>query len=363
MKDKKLLTLVVIIGLILVLAVSSLMAACAKPAPAPAPAKPIELTYQHQLAAAPGSVPGLIADTYAKMVSERSGGRIKITTYPGGVLVAKVPEYIDATIGGLCDISTAVVIYYAARMPLTNVTQLPVPGGIVPPFGKCGDSAWQLYKKFPEIRAEWPDLKVLSLPPFSLASVHTVDKPVRRMEDLKGLKIRAPGGALGAAVKALGAIPVSGSMAELYGMLEKGVAEGATINYEGCKSVRLAELLHNHTFGVHLNHHVWFVIMSQDKWNSLPADVQKVLDECAEELVAAADKIWLDFEQEAKDFTFSGEFDPQEHIFLPPEEIARWDAVLAPIRDKWVADVEAKGLPGKKVLDEWMRLVKEQRKK
>ncbi|WP_245579903.1 TRAP transporter substrate-binding protein [Brevibacterium album] len=62
--------------------------------------------------------------------------------------------------------------------------------------------------------------------PFTLQWLYTVDRPVERPEDLRGLRIRAAGHVEGATVKALGAAPVSMSSGELYEALERGTIDG-----------------------------------------------------------------------------------------------------------------------------------------
>ena len=105
---------------------------------------------------------------------------------------------------------------------------------------------------------------------------------------------------------------------------------------------------------VDLGHDLFFIVMNQKKWDSLPPDAQKALTELSGDwAVEFTGKAWDKFDQEAAaDEKAKG----IEFISLPKQEEERWRKLISPIKDEYAADLEAKKLPGKKILDELKKL-------
>ena len=98
--------------------------------------------------------------------------------------------------------------------------------------------------------------------------------------DLAGARIRTGGGQLSEIVKALGAVPVALSVPETYNALERGVVDGTILPYEAAKAFKLAEVT-KHVVDVRIFTASQFTVMNLDKYNALPADLRKVIDELA----------------------------------------------------------------------------------
>ena len=178
------------------------------------------------------------------------------------------------------------------------------------------------------------------------------------MADLKGMKIRAGGGPTMDTVVALGATGISLHYAEITEALEKGVVEGVFIGAQGLKSVWTADYCKFMTL-------TWYggfdlaILMNLDTYNRLPPDIRKVFDELfngpfREHMIWS----WEQTEEVGWDY---GRETGVEYITLSAEEKARWDATVTPVLDKWASDKDAKGLPGRAILDEFIRLVKKHR--
>ncbi|GAG07092.1 unnamed protein product, partial [marine sediment metagenome] len=149
---------------------------------------------------------------WAKRLEERTNGRLKVTVFPGGTL-SKIKENYDATIAGVCDVGMYVPAYAAGRFPLSNAMNLPM---LFPSSTAASQAAWDLYQRFPEMKAEYSDTRLLFFyftPPYE---IHTVKKAVHTMKDLKGLQIRTAGPISAKIMGAFGASPVAISMPEAY---------------------------------------------------------------------------------------------------------------------------------------------------
>jgi len=340
---------VLVISIALVLVAAALSAACA-PAPAPAPAAPIELKLAESMSPK-HKMTTHGYEAWAKMVEEATNGRVKVTVFPGGAL-AKTPEAYDATIAGVADVAMIVQsVVGEARFPLTMVMNLPM---IFPNATVASRVAQELYEKFPEIRAEYSEVKVLFFYSTSAYQLHTAEKPVHTLEVLKGLQIRAAGRMAGEIVKALGATPVNIPMDEAYMALSKGVIDGLVAAFGPLGAFKLTEVTKYHVDNADLYTSVFCVVMNLDKWNSLPPDIQKAIDEISGATGAELFGTVFDStgEPDIKALTEMGDI----FITLTPEEKARWVEAVMPLREQWLADMAAKGLPGDKVLNEALRL-------
>jgi TRAP-type C4-dicarboxylate transport system substrate-binding protein len=291
-------------------------------------------------------------EVWAKMVEEVTDGRVKVSVFPGSILT-NVMESYDATIAGVCDIAMVPQSFEPERFPLSMVMNAPLdlPNALV-----SGKVAWDLYQKFPEIQAEYRDTKVLFFYSTSAYQLHTVKKPIHTKEDVEGLLIRCGGPDDTVVIKALGGVPQFMPMPEAYLALEKGVLDGHMGPFGPMPGFKLDEVLFYHLENANFHTNIFAVVMNLDKWNSLPSDIQEAIDEISG--TAAAVLFGEVFDR--TDILAIQAMKDKGHTFtnLSPEEKARWDGFLKDILNEWVAEQEAKGLPGQEVLDEALRLGK-----
>jgi len=226
---------------------------------------------------------------------------------------------------------------------------------------KSGVTATKLinayYKKFQP--KEFDEVKVLYLHAHGPGLIHTTKKPVQKLEDLKGLKLRGTG--LSAKIAtALGAAPVGTTMPETYAALRTGVAEGALSPLMALKDFRWGELIKYSIENYGSSYSVgFFVVMNKNKWNALPPDVQKVFTQVSEEYTDKVGALWDQTDKDAVEFMKS-----KGVKFLPlsKEEDARWAATVKHLQDDYVAAMKAKGLPGDQALKFCLDFIKANQK-
>ena len=278
-------------------------------------------------------------DQWCKEVEKRTNGTVKITQFAGGTLTPPTQTYISVT-RGVADLGLSFFSYTMGRFPFMEVLDLPLGYR----SGYVGNKlANEFYKKFKP--KELDDVKVMFLmtsPPHMLFA----KKPVKNLEDLKGLKIRSTGTS-SKVVEALGGAPVAMPMSYAYDALSRGVAQGIIGPYEPMKGFRLAEVVDNSveygTAYVGSN----YVVMNKDKWNSLPVNTQKIIEQLNVEWVEKMGKLWDELDKEGKDvFLQKG----GKVVVLTKEENVRWAARLRPMLDEYVKNMKAKGLPGEEAL-------------
>ena len=308
-------------------------------------ADPIKLSYAN-FPPAP-TFPCVQMERWKAEVEKRTNGQVLIQTYPGGTLLG-AKEMMDGVIAGQADIGNLCQAYQPGRFLFSNATALPL--GI--PNAKVGSLVlWDLYKKYqPE---EFAKVKVLTM--FTTAPSNIMSKkPIRTLEDMKGVSLRASGGA-GEILNAWGANMVGMPMSATPEALQKGVVQGLFSSLEVLKDFKFAELCKYATMTDTVIY-PFAVVMNLDKWNSLPDDVKKVMDDLGTEQAEWTGNYMDNHVQEA--IEWSKKEQNVEFIELPAEEKAKWDAKLEFITAKWIEEAKAKGLPAEEIVQDIKDLTK-----
>jgi len=284
-----------------------------------AEAAPIKLTFSIFFPATHGQAKA--AMDWAKEVEKGTNGKVQITTFPGGTLT-KAPQCYDGVVKGISDLGFSLFAYTRGRFPVMAAVDLPM--GY--PNGKVASRVADDFGKAVNPK-ELQDVKVLYLHAHGPGLLHT-KKPVRKMEDLKGMKIRATG--LSAkVVEALGGVPVAMSQGGTYEALQKGVVEGTFSPMEVLKGWKQAEVIKYTTECYSVGYTTtMFIIMNLDKWNALPADVKKVFEEVSEKYADVHGKVWDSTDREGREFTLSL---GNQIIGLSAKESARWRKAVEPV--------------------------------
>ncbi len=282
----------------------------------------------------------ILAEAWCKEIEKRTNGRVKISYFPGGTLSPANLMY-DNVVKGIADIGFSVLGYTRGRFPMM--------GFLDNPLGyKSGTQATALvmayYKKFKP--KELDDVRVLYLHGHGPGILHT-KKPVTKLEDLKGMKIRAQGTVV-PIVQALGGAPVGASMPETYEALRTGVVEGSMAPMEALQGWKWGEIIKSTTenYGSAYTASM-FVVMNKNKWNSLPGDIKKIFDQVSAEWVDKQARLWDDIDKEGREFSVKR---GNKIIALSKEEDARWAAKVRPILDDYAKNLNQKKLPGDEAL-------------
>jgi TRAP-type C4-dicarboxylate transport system substrate-binding protein len=311
-------------------------------APAFGQAKPIELTYSIFF---PAPAPQTqVATDWAREIEKRTNGRIKITIFPGGTLTPADKCY-DGVVKGISDIGMSVFAYTRGRFPLTEVADLPL--GM-----KSGLVATKMinayYEKFKP--KELDDVKVMYLHGHGPGYLHT-KTAVRKLEDLKGMKIRCTGLAA-KIVEKLGAVPVAMTMGETYDALKRGVVEGSMAPMESLKTWKWGEVVKFTTESRGAAYSTgFFVVMNKEKWDSLPNDIKRIIEQVNKKWIVKQGRNWDDIDKAGKKAALAL---GNKIITLSKKENMRWAEAVKPILDGYVSAMKEKGLPGDEVLKFYM---------
>ena len=317
--------------------------------PANAKAEPVKLSYAN-FPPAP-TFPCVQMERWKAEVEKRTNGKVAIDTYPGGTLLG-AKGMMDGVIAGQADIGNLCMAYQPGRFTVTNATSLPV--GL--PNAKVGSLVlWDLYNKYkPEAFAR---VKVLTV--FTTAPTNIMSKvPVRNLADIKGLDLRASGGAA-QILKAWGANPVGMPMPATVEALQKGVVKGLYSSLEVMKDFKFAETC-KYVTKTDTVIYPFAVVMNMDSWNALPKDVQKVMEDLGTEQAEWTGNYMDNHVKEAMEWSVKSQ--KVEVIELSAAEKAKWDARLEPLTAKWIEQAKAKGLPAEAIVADIKALVEKHSK-
>jgi TRAP-type C4-dicarboxylate transport system substrate-binding protein len=281
---------------------------------------------------------------WAEQVEKRTDGQFKIEFFYAGAL-GKGRNQLDNMKYGTFDIGPILPAYDPAKSPLWTIIYLPWVSSLDP---------WVRMKglidlsELPVMEQELTRWDTMFLFPYALGDVYylwTVKKPVRNIEELKGLKIRSLG-EMAQSLSNVGANPVSMPMPDVYNALAKGIVDGgcfATAPVMGYRLFEICKYKTNMLLGS--GGPMW--VMKKSVFEKLPTDVQKVIKEVSQEMTEHMAARENEFLKTAKDtFVENG----VTIIEFPPEEQKSYEEVgVMPVVQKWIQDKEKKGLPAEKV--------------
>jgi TRAP-type C4-dicarboxylate transport system substrate-binding protein len=293
-----------------------------------------------------------VFEPWAEKINKLTNGQITVTFFPGAAL-GKTPDQFDLAVTGIADIIFNLHDYTPGRFPLTSVFELPF---MIPSATQTSRAMWKCYEKFPEFRKEYEKVKPLALFCHPGGDFHTVKKPIRTIDDLKGMKIRTANPFVTEALKIFGAVPVTTPVTEAYTALERGVVDGTVVPWEGLGIFKLDDLTRYSTI-VDFYTMTMMVVMNMKRWDSLPDDVKKVIDENS----GMSMSLWGGevFDGTDEPFRQRALKKGTEEFRLPPAEMKKLEALTIPMREQWVKDMEAKRLPGKAVLEAALQFLEE----
>ncbi|MGD9211181.1 MAG: TRAP transporter substrate-binding protein [Desulfobacteraceae bacterium] len=316
-----------------------------------AQAKSIQLTYSNFFP--PSQIQSVLAEAWCKEVEKRTNGEVRIAYYPGQTLTDATQTY-DGVLKGLSDIGFSILQYTRGRFPLMDFINLPLgfPNG--PVATAIINEVYDKYKP-----NELSDVKVMYLHAHGPGVIHTKNKPLHTMADIKGMKFRSHG-PTAEMIKALGGTPMALPMPELYQALQKGVIQGGVWDFSASYDWKLAEVIDYSTACYSIGYSLgFFVVMNKDKWNSISPESQRKIEEINQEWIIKHGKAWKEADINGINFSF----DQGNTINgLEPKEAKNWRKAVQPVVDIYLKSTESKNLPGKDVV-EFVEEMLEQEKK
>lgn len=310
--------------------------------------KPITLTLAHFWPAT-HTMETQIVKSYIAEIEKATNGKVKITSYPAGTLVPSNETY-DGVVKGVVDIGISAYSYNRGKFPVVESFLVP---GLEYNNSQAATEALNLgiEKLNPKELQDTHHLMSFAAGPGDLFT----KKPVKTLADLKGLQLGATAGLRSEAVGLLGANPIVQPMPEWYESLSKNIMQGGVAPLESLQGFRLGEVTGDYiTLTPFLYNQAFYVTMNNDKWNSLPADVQQAITDVNKKFVTETLGPWFN-DIDKKGLAWIKAKKKVEVTTLSPEETKNWLAKLQPLEAKYTKTLDEKGLPGADI----MKTVKE----
>ena len=292
-------------------------------------------------------------------VEAESGGRIKFEAYPAMQLGGTPVQLYDQAKDGVVDIVWTLPGNTAGRFPRIEVFELPF---MMSNAEATSKAYWQYVQTMAP--GEFKDVQVIALHVHGPGVIHTTEKPVKTTGDMKGLKMRAPTRQVTKLMGILGATPVGMPLPGIPDALSKGTINGCVIPWEVVPSVKVQELTKYHAefdpAGGALYTTTFVMAMNKAKYNSLPPDLKKVIDNNS----GLATSGWLGKVQQAGDAAGSQAAVGHGNVIFTvgPAEAQEFRRKARPIEAEWVEDMNKRGFDGRKLLDTARALIEKNTK-
>ncbi|MFV0383494.1 TRAP transporter substrate-binding protein [Paracoccus sp. (in: a-proteobacteria)] len=268
-------------------------------------------------------------------VAASTGGAVTVRLYGGGELGPGPADQYNRAVDGVADIVFGLPGYTASNFPLTLVTELP---GVI----EAETGTRHVLAHLDMLAGEYRRVTLIGLWTNDPNALFMARKPVRALEDLKGMKIRVPSRNAGLVIEAWGGTPISMPAPEIYNAMQTGVIDGAFIDGTTTYSFRLSEVTDYITTGMDSSISSFFMLMNRDSFADLDDAQQAAILEAGRNASMAAHRVQI--EGAARGFADFAAMDGKEMITLSPEEAARFNAASAPVVDKVIGELDASGV-------------------
>jgi len=309
----------------------------------------------HQFLPSGATLPRHILVPWGERVAEASGGRLEIQHFDGMSLGGGPGDLLQQATDGAVDIAMTVVGFAPGRSPRTEVIELPFM--MTDPVA-TGLAYQQLIEDELQ-QSDFADVHILAGWVHGPGVIHAKE-PIHTLEDMQGKTLRAPTRIISQLLSELGAEAIGMPLPAAPEALSKGVIDGMVIPWEVVPSIKVHELTGHHTEfpGDHALYTTAFVLaMNKARYDSLPEDLRAALDaESGAKLAAFASGVMAEYDAPGREATLAN---GNEIHQMPPEEVARWKEAAQPVIDRWIADMEAKGIDGAALVEKARALIAE----
>lgn len=306
----------------------------------------------HQMLPQQATIPARALIPWAQKVEAESGGKIKVQLFHAMALGGAPPQLYDQARDGVVDLTWTVLGYTPGRFNKSEVFELPFMSG----SAEESSRAFQEYvEKF--AADEFREVKLIAVHTHGPGLFHT-KTPVTGLESLRGMKVRGGSRVINNMLTKLGATPVGMPVPAVTDALSKGTIDGTTIPWEVTPSLKVTELVKNHTTfagkqGLYTQ--TFAFSMNRASYEKLPPDLKKVIDANSGIETAAmfgramdeGDKVGREIAEKAKN----------NIVALDAAETQRWRRTAATVETDWVNEMKGKNIDGAKLLSEARALI------
>lgn len=308
----------------------------------------------HQFQPPQATISARILKPWAEQITAATDGALRIDHFDAMALGGRPPELMDQARDGVVDIVMTMPGYTPGRFPRSEVFELPF---ISPADTEATSLAFQALIEERLQEEEFRGTKILGGFVHGPGVIHA-SRPVATLEDMRGLKLRAPNRTINALVEELGATPVGMPLTGIPEALSKGVIDATVIPWEVTPAVRLAELVGHHTefAGDHALYTATIVVaMNQGSYDRLPEELRTVLDQHS----GAALSRLAGHELKVADAPGRAIAAKRGNAIVTIDAAATeaWRTAAQPVLEAWVAEMEGDGIDGAALIERARALI------
>lgn len=312
----------------------------------------------HQFLPAQSTVPAKGLQPWAEKLEKESGGRIRIQLFPNMQLGGKPSDLYDQAKDGVVDIVWTVLGYTPGRFPKAEVFELPFMTG----SAQASSRAFMEYVQ-KNAMDEFKGVRLIAVHTHGPGLFHS-KSPIRKLEDLKGMKVRGGSRVINIMLEQLGATPVGMPVPAVAESLSKGVIDATTIPWEVVPTIKVQQIVTNHTGfagdkGLYTQ--TFAVVMNQASYEKLPPDLRKLID--ANSGVALAGLLGKAMDEGDKAAMALAQKAGNSIVTLDAAETARWQRAASGVRAVWFREVADKGIDGPRLVTEALEAIARQERK
>ena len=289
---------------------------------------------------------------FAALVERETGGRLRLAAFTDRLLHGPIDGF-KAAVTGITDYTHSYITYQPGSFKLLHAPQLPF---LFSSPQVASLVVEELYPRY--FKTEFESMGVYLAHCDCTSPYNIISKtPIRRLEDLSGIKIRVTAGLTAEIFRELGAVPVAIAAAETYPAFQRGVIDAVSLAPSDIVAYRLQEIGPYYT-RVDINVLLLHYCLNRRSFDALPDDLK-----------ATFYRLLRIRSQIAVQNYYSGP--GYEHAFatlrasgvevfdLEPDELARWRDRVTPLKERYLAQHEAEGLPARAVVAELEALAAE----
>lgn len=297
---------------------------------------------------------------WSKKVEKASTGKLKIQGFWSMQLGGKAPQLLDQVKDGVVDIVWTLPGFTPGRMPRVEPFELP----FVHRDALSTTLALQDYQE------KWLGKDLKDYHPILIHAhegfLFMTKKPIKKMADLKGMKIRAASRAGVWLLNALGATGLGMPLPRIPQALSKGVIDGVTVTYEIVPAIKVPDLVSHYTTvsgpQPRLGTNIFVMLMNKNAYAKLPSDLKKVIDDHSGKNIAKwAGQNWVDIETPGLNAVKARK--KNKFHTLSPAETAKIKEAAKPVIERWFAEMKKIGADGPAMLADARKLIEKYAKK
>jgi TRAP-type transport system periplasmic protein len=312
------------------------------------PKAEVTLYFQHYWPQTALTVKELVVP-WCETITKESSQRIRCVQLPAMSGGGTPAQLVDRVKEGVDDLVLTVLGYTPGRFPRMEVFELPF---MTTNAQTASKAAWEYMNK--HASQEFTGMKVLGIWVHDEGQIHTRDKAIRKLEDFKGMKMRAPSRETAKLLQALGATPIGMPITAVTEGITKGTIDGTMVPWDAATSFRIHEAANIHTETPEGSPALYTIAlmfaMNEKRYNALPAELKAIIDKhSGAQLSERMGKMWDDSAAPARAKAVAA---GNQFYTLPAAEAARWVEAAKPVQAGWMIDMHKRGIDGRALFDD-----------